>query len=106
MYQLEIPLNRLKELSQKVDDSLAEFTEQVDQVEYKRRVGVLLTELESVRTTAGVASNADAGVTKIDVLEWAESKPLTIKRYKNELRIRLARLIGWECPVCSVENCF
>ncbi|QSJ14591.1 hypothetical protein JYQ62_22085 [Nostoc sp. UHCC 0702] len=106
LFHLELNQQKLPLLNEALVTAIAVFEVEEDQTAYKQQVMGLVAELEQIRETAKTANNDDAGLIRADVLEWSESKPANIKKHKDNLRQRLAKLINWECPLCSVENCF
>lgn len=56
----------------------------------------LLTDIECADCQEKVASTEEAGLIKVDVLTYSEHRPCIIKRYRNELRHKLAVLMGYQ----------
>lgn len=97
---------KLATLNDALTTALSNFPDPLDQDAYKASVMDLVTQLETARETMTQTNIDDAGLIRADVLEWSENREEKLVSYKNSLRHRLARLVGYESPLCSVENVF
>lgn len=104
--QLEIPITQLPKLNDCLSASLLNFEGDADKASYKFMVMDLVSKLEATTEKISEVNIDDAGLIKADVLEWSENREKKISRHKDDLRQVLAKLIGYDCPLCSVENVF
>ncbi len=105
LYHLEIPLDRKPQLEEALANAEAQLEGEDAKDLYKQQVLDLLDQIQRSRDTATLSANDDAGLIKLDVIEYSESKDYKIRYHKDDLRYRLSRLIGYQL-IYYTENCY